>query len=72
MPPGRPAGTSPARWCHSASGHAFNPLTRFLEAAGDGAPSPLPFGEAAAAHHLVDAMYVSADDGGRVISDPER
>ena len=54
------------------AGHAFNPLTRFLEAARDGGPSPLPFGEAAAAHHLVDAMYVSADGGGRVISDPER
>ena len=39
------------------AGHGFNPLTRFLEAARDGAPPPLPFAEAAAAHHLVDAMY---------------
>ena len=54
------------------AGHAFNPLTRFLEAARDGGASPLPFGEAAAAHHLVDAMYVSADEGGRVVSEPER
>ena len=49
------------------AGHGFNPLTRFLEAARDGAPSPLPFTEAAAAHHLVDAMYRSADHGGTVI-----
>jgi len=49
------------------AGHGFNPMTRFLEAVRDGAPPPLPFAEAAAAHHLVDAMYQSAEQGGTVI-----
>ena len=49
------------------NGHGFNPLTRFLEAVRDGASSPLPFAEAAVAHHLVDAMYQSAEQGGTVI-----
>jgi predicted dehydrogenase len=48
-------------------GYVFNPLTQFLEAAADGAPSPLPFAEALPAHELVDAMYTSADGGGDVV-----
>lgn len=49
------------------SGYAFNPLTRFLVAARDDGPSPLPLSEAAAAHDLVDAMYRSAAEGGAVV-----
>lgn len=52
------------------AGHAFNPLTRFLEAAGDGGPSPVPFAEAIEAHRLVELMYRSADEGGRTVSAP--
>jgi predicted dehydrogenase len=49
------------------TGAMFNPLTPFLEAIRDGLPSPLPLREALAAHELVDAVYASADDGGRPV-----
>ena len=48
-------------------GHAFNPLTQFLQAARDGGTAPLPFAAARPAHHLVDAIYESADAGGTVV-----
>jgi len=44
-----------------AGGAMFNPLTPFLDAIADGAPSPLPFREALPAHRIVDAIYTSAD-----------
>jgi predicted dehydrogenase len=47
------------------TGAMFNPVTPFLEAIRDGLPSPLPLREALPAHELVDAIYASADDGGR-------
>ena len=46
-----------------AGGAMFNPLTSFLDAIADGAPSPLPFREALPAHRIVDAIYASADRG---------
>jgi predicted dehydrogenase len=45
-------------------GAMFNPLTSFLDAIAEGAPSPLPLREALAAHRVVDAIYASADAGG--------
>ena len=42
-------------------GAMFNPLTPFLDAIADGAPSPLPLREALPAHHIVDAIYAAAD-----------
>ena len=42
-------------------GAMFNPLTPFLDAIADGAPSPLPLREALPAHHIVDAIYTAAD-----------
>ncbi|MGB0112338.1 MAG: Gfo/Idh/MocA family oxidoreductase [Ilumatobacteraceae bacterium] len=50
------------------NGAIFNPLTPFLAALRDGAPSPLPFTEALPAHRLVDAIYASADRGGAPIT----
>jgi predicted dehydrogenase len=47
------------------AGAMFNPLTSFLDAIANGAPSPLPLREALAAHRIVDAVYASADAGGR-------
>lgn len=47
-----------------AGGAMFNPLTAFLDAITNGAPSPLPLGEALAAHRIVDAVYASADADG--------
>lgn len=49
-------------------GAIFNPLTPFLAALRDGAPSPLPFREALDAHRAVDAIYASADAGGAVVT----
>ena len=48
-------------------GHAFNPLTQFLLAARDGGTASLPFIAARPAHHLVDAIYRSADTGGSAV-----
>lgn len=48
-------------------GVMLNPLTPFLESIVSGAPSPLPFRAALPAHHLVDAIYASADAGGAAI-----
>jgi predicted dehydrogenase len=45
-------------------GAMFNPLTWFLDAIADGANSPLPMREALPAHHIVDAIYASADSSG--------
>ena len=45
-------------------GAMFNPLTGFIDAIADGAPSPLPLREALPAHRIVDAIYASADAGG--------
>ena len=46
-------------------GAMFNPLTAFLDAiASSAAPSPLPLREALPAHHIVDAIYASADSSG--------
>ncbi len=50
-----------------ASGAMFNPLTPFIDAIAAGAPSPLPFTEALAAHRLVDAIYASAAGDGAVV-----
>ena len=44
----------------------FNPLTPFLDAIADGAPSPLPLREALPAHRIVDAIYASADSGATI------
>ena len=49
-------------------GAMFNPLTPFLDAIADGAPSPLPLREALPAHRIVDAIYASADDAGARLS----
>jgi predicted dehydrogenase len=49
-------------------GPIFNPATPFLAAVRDGAPAPLPLAAALPAHRIVDAIYASADDGGRVVS----
>lgn len=48
-------------------GAMFNPLTPFLDAIAGGNDSPLPLREALRAHHLVDAIYASADAGGAVV-----
>ncbi len=48
-------------------GAMFNPLTPFLDAIAAGAPSPLPLREAVPAHHIVDAIYASADASGAPI-----
>ena len=48
------------------SGAMFNPLTPFLDAIADGAPSPLPLREALPAHRIVDAIYASADSGATI------
>jgi predicted dehydrogenase len=53
-------------------GPLFNPATPFLQAVRDGGPSPLPLAEALPAHRVVDAVYASADDGGRVVAVPGR
>ncbi len=45
-------------------GAMFNPLTGFIDAITDGAPSPLPLREALPAHRIVDAIYASADANG--------
>jgi len=45
-------------------GAMFNPLTPFLDAIANGAPSPLPLREALPAHRIVDGIYASADSGG--------
>jgi predicted dehydrogenase len=45
-------------------GAIFNPLTGFIDAIADGAPSPLPMREALPAHRIVDAIYASADADG--------
>jgi predicted dehydrogenase len=47
-----------------AGGAMFNPLTGFIDAIANGARSPLPLREALPAHHLVDAIYASADADG--------
>jgi predicted dehydrogenase len=49
-------------------GPIFNPATPFLAAVRDGGPSPLPLAAALPAHRIVDAIYDSADDGGRVVA----
>jgi len=49
-------------------GVMFNPLTPFLESVVAGAPSPLPFRTALAAHRVVDAIYASADAGGTPVA----
>jgi predicted dehydrogenase len=51
-----------------ADGAMFNPLTAFLDAIASGAPSPLPLREALDAHHIVDAVYASADAGGQPVT----
>ena len=45
-------------------GAMFNPLTAFIDAIASGGPSPLPLGAALPAHHIVDAIYASADESG--------
>lgn len=42
----------------------FNPLTAFLDAITNAAPSPLPLRDAMPAHRIVDAVYESADTSG--------
>ncbi len=52
-------------------GAMFNPLTPFLDAIANGTDSPLPLREALPAHHIVDAIYASADGAGVVVR-PQR
>ena len=48
-----------------------NPATTFLCAVRDGTRATPDFAEALPAHRLADAIYASADAGGRVVEDPE-
>jgi predicted dehydrogenase len=48
----------------------FNPLTPFLDAIANGTDSPLPLRQALPAHHIVDAIYASADGAGVVVRPP--
>jgi predicted dehydrogenase len=52
---------------HEAGDVRDNPATAFLTAVRDGGPADPDFAAALPAHRLVDAMYRSADDGGRLV-----